>query len=407
MHFLYGLWFLFLCALLTCAYLLVPCLLLPLFQRIVAFFKQKGYADCWPFLWFLLPEKRKTLITIMLLSPLFYYGGYIHERLTWMERDNANLVAKEYFVSGQPVYGLRLFLSNYIHPEHLLLAPFNRLQRMVYSKGTEYLPKDDGEIGVWEDIWFHYPYIKRMHRTYGADVFHPSPNMRHLLDRIYASIKIMATRPFADRKMERIYALRNLTRAAFYYSLNKGFYADKKVGSRRPLLQLDTQIRKTEQLYRWMVELREKWIAAGLYDEIKRDTPKIEVIRQLLLIHFGGDLLYASIYKGDFSCLHPLVPDYLAARQDFTDSKSPDYVWGRLHARQKQQAELLYGMAIDTESVSFNKYILERYCRLKVPGEERYYGKIDKAFSRKMLIPGLKRYFHEEIKLIKGEINEQ
>ena len=407
MHVLVGYLFVLLSIFLFLAYLVVPCLLLPLLQRIVAFFKQKGYADCWSFLWFLLPEKRKATIGVALMVALFIFSIYSYQRFIWMGKDNANYIAKEYFVAGQPLCGVRWVLCTYLNPENPFVVPLNALQKLIYNQGVKYLPGDDGEIGIWEDLWFNYPYIKRMHDPYGTDKFHPSPNMRLLLDRIYTDIEIMATKSFADQQMEREYALRNLPRAAFYYSLNSGYYADKMVGSYGPLLQRKEYVRKTENLYRWTTVLRQRWIDEGIYEQIKIQTPKIELTRQLLLIHFGGNLLYASIYTGDFSCKHPLIPAYLAARRDFTDPKSPDYVWGRLHARQKQQAELLYRMAIDTESVSFTKYILEHYCSLPVPGEERFYGRKDKVFSRKTLIPGLKRYFHKEIKLIEEEINEQ
>lgn len=387
MHAILGYLFVCLTILLLLTYLTLPCLLLPLLQRVVAFFKQEGDGDCQPFLWFLLPEKRRSTIGVSLMMALFVFSIYGYQRFIWMGKDNANYTAKEYFVAGQPLCGVRWVLCTYLNPENPFLEPLNALQRLIHKQGVKYLPEDDGERGVWEDLWFNYPYIKRMHNPYGTDKFKPSPNMRFLLDRIYTDIEIMATKSFADQQMEREYALINLPRAAFYYSLNSGYYADKKVGSYGPLLQRQEYVRKTENLYRWMTDLRQCWIDTGIYEQIKIETPKIELTRQLLVIHFGGNLLYASIFEGDFSCKHPLIPAYLAARQDFTDPKSPDYVWGRLHARQKQQAELLYRMAIDTESVSFIKYILEHYCFLSVPGEERYYGDIDKKFSKKRRIP--------------------
>jgi hypothetical protein len=383
----------------------VPCLILPLLQRLVAFYKKEKQNDGWPlpFLWFLLPEKRKKVVGVAMLVTLFSTGLYAHQRFTWMGEDNANLVAKEYFVAGQPLSVLRQTLCGFLNPENCLLVPLNALQRIIYEKGTHHLPKEDGEIGVWEDLWFHYPYIKRMHVPYGTSKVKPSPKMRQLLDRVYASIEIMSTQPFADLEMERRYALFNLPRAAFYFSINNGYYTDRKIGSRRPMLKQTQYVSQVDQLYRWMVELKQRWISAGMYGTIKRDMPKVEVTRQLLAIHFGGDVIYSSIFHGGFSCSHPLIPEYLEIRRDFTDPESPDYVWGRLHERQKDQAELLYGMAIDSQSVSFNKYLLEKYCGLDVPGEERFYSSRDKAFSRKMIISRLKSGFKQEIELIEEE----
>ena len=156
-----------------------------------------------------------------------------------------------------------------------------------------------------------------------------------------------------------------------------------------------------------MTELRQRWIDAGIYHDIKTNTPKVELTRQLVMIHFSSDLLYAALYRGEFSCRHPLIPVYIEARRDFTDPTGADYVWGRLHAREPQQAKLLYGMAIDAYSVSFFKYALGEYCSLDVPGEERFYRSRDKAFSKKLLVPGLKSIFHKEIKLIEEGIDER
>lgn len=408
-HFFAGLFYLILSILCLGFYLLVPCMLLPIVQRGVALFKKGKRSEQWPWplFWFVLPERRRALMGGMGMISLFFGSVYLHQRLVWMGSDNANFKAKEYFVAGQPLAGLRLIFCDVLNPDHPVLVPLNGLQKLIYANGTRYLPDNDGEIGAWEDLWFHYPFIKRMHDPYGTDRFHPSINMRRLLDRIYTAIEIMATRPFSDAQMESEQALRNLPRAAFYYSLNKGFYADRKVGSHGFLRQEVDLVEKTENLYLWMTDLRQRWIDAGIYQDIKTRTPKVELTRQLLAIHFSSDLLYAALYKGEFSCRHPLIPAYLSARRDFTDPKAPDYVWGRLHAHQPQQAELLYGMAIDTYSVSFFKYVLEEYCSLPVPGEERFYESRDKAFSQKRRVPRLKSIFHKEIKRIEEGFNER
>ncbi len=159
-----------------------------------------------------------------------------------------NAQAKEYFVAGQPLLGLCLILTGPLNPDNPVLQPLHGLQRLIYQQGIKHLPDDDGEIGVWTDLWFHSPYMRRMHDPYGSDKFHPSPTMRHLLDQIYESIEIMATRPFADARVERDLALKHLSGAAFYFSLNKGFYEDSRVGSRRPLLQRADFVAKTSSV---------------------------------------------------------------------------------------------------------------------------------------------------------------
>lgn len=406
MHVILGYIFVSLSILLLLAYLVLPCLLLPLFQRIVAFFRQKGYAECWSFLWFLLPQKRKAAIGVALMMALFIFSIYGYQRFIWMGKDNANYTAKEYFVAGQPLCGVRWVLCTYLNPENPFVVPLNALQQLIYKQGVKYLPEDDGERGVWDDLWFLYPYTRRMHRPYGTNSYKPSYGMRRLLDQMYDAITVMATHPIADQQMEREKALINFPELVFYFHVHKGFYEDKRFGSAKPLLQRKERVEQIRELYHWIVELRSKWIAAGLYDKIKREQPDVEALRQMLAINLSGDLLYASIFTGDFTCRHPLIPDYPEGRREFTDPKAANYVWDRLHRRQSSLAEDFYVMTIDSYDASFHRYVLENYCGLEVSGEERYYGKIDKKFSKKDRIPALKSMFHEELKLIEEEIDE-
>lgn len=401
MHFLYGIWFLVLCTVVMAGYLIIPCLLLPVIQRIVALFNgSSSETKNLPFFWFAYRERRKLVLRTVLMIALFFFSIYGQQRLTWMGEDNANYTAKEYFVAGQPLSGVRWVLCEFINPENPVLVPLNSLQRMIYNRGVQYLPEQDGERGVWDDLWFYYPYIRRMHKPYGTNDFEPSYGMRHLLDQMYASLTIMSTQPFADKQMEQEQAYLHLPRIVLYILWNNGHYADKSFGSRKPLSQQREYVQQIENLYQWIVEIRQKWIAAGLYHDIKIDHPKLEVTRQMLAIHLCGDLIYADIFTGDFSCDHPLIPEYLSARREFTDASAANYVWGQLHRQQPQTAEDLYSMTIDSYSVSFNKYILEQYCDYEVLGVERYYEKRDKKFSEKQRIPTLKRIFHQEIELI-------
>lgn len=184
-------------------YVLIPCLFIPVIQRCIAFFKKDKRTEewLWPYLWFLLPEKRKAAGIVVAMITLFFASVYIHQRIIWTGEDNANLNAKEYFVAGQPLNGIRQILCKYIHPENPTLLPLNLLQQLIYNQGVRYLPEDDGERGVWDDLWFYRYYIDGMKKPYGTNSYKPSHDMRRLLDRMYQSITIIATQPMADRQM--------------------------------------------------------------------------------------------------------------------------------------------------------------------------------------------------------------
>ena len=198
---------------------------------------------------------------------------YIHQRIEWTGKGSAHPVAREYFVSGQVLAIIRIAGAHVLHPENMLLQPYNGLQRVIYEKGIRYLPKDDGEIGVWTDIWLLYPYSRGMtlpkvsindpeatkHTHFVAGVFQAQqmfPRIISVLDRSWFAIETMSTKPFADKKMKRQYYL-NFVRAATYYHIYDGFYTGKYVGGSEKLFRDALHIKRRELLLKWLGALRD------------------------------------------------------------------------------------------------------------------------------------------------------
>lgn len=345
---------------------------------------------------------KKLLISCFTVAVIAFLPVYITSRMEWCGDDNAHLTAKQYFVVGQPLCGMRLILTKVLNPDNPILWPLNGLQHLIYWQGTRYLPENDGEIGVWNDLWFNYPFIHRSHKPYGTDDRKPSYRMRKLLDSIWFSMEQMSTKPFADKQMEEEQYFRNFPRMAFYYTVNDAYYHDHLIGSRNDLLQKVKFVNYTKLLSYWVISLRERWIKVGIYDKIKQKTPKIEVLRQQVLISSLGDLIEATIYPGNFRCSDPNISLYIEARREFTDSAATNYVWESYHRQEKRQAETLYGVAIDTVGSSFQKYIIEHYCGMDVPGEEKFfsYDAVLKDYLKKTRTSKIKSVFRDELKII-------
>jgi hypothetical protein len=235
---------------------------------------------------------------------------------------------------------------------------------------------------------------------YGTSDTKPSYRMRKLLDSIWFSMEQMSTKPFADKQMEQEHYFQDFPRMAFYYFINMGFYHDRLIGSSSDLLQNPRYIHRLEQLYPWLAELRIRWEENKLLEKVKKNRPKIEALRQSVTIGVLGDLIEASIYPGNFSCDNSYIPLYLDARREFIDPKSINHVWERLHSVQKQQAELIYNVAIDSVHSSFLKYILEHCCEIEAPGEEAFFDKRDKEYYRNTREATVRYVFRNEIKII-------
>lgn len=406
-HFFIGLFFLLLSILLVCGYLLVASLLLPIAQRFIAFFKQKGYAECWPMLWLFLSGKRHILFSMVILVTVFFTIAYVPQRFVWMGSGNANFKAKEYYVAGLPLAGTRLILARFIHPDNPLMQPLTTLQWLIYNQGIKQLPENDGEIGIWADLWFNYPYILRMYQPYGTSDTEPSFNMRKLLDRIWFSMEAMSTRPFADKKMERRHYLLNFPRSAFYYALNDGYYNDRLIGAAYYLHQDSKFVEREHRLYEWTARLRQRWITVGMYEEIKKKYPKIEAERQLVAMKTLEVILRAPIYTGQYSCDLPYIPLYVEARREFVDKSAPNHVMKVLRRRQKSQAETLYSTGISgSVAASFHKYILKKYCGVEVLGNRQPLGLTHPVAIEREIKDEVTHLFRRELKLLEEGYHE-
>jgi hypothetical protein len=202
----------------------------------------------------------KVFFVLLLINTLFY----LRQRSEWMGEENANLTAKEYYVAGQVLYFYRAMASNLIYPgKYLWLRPFEQpldwLQEKIYNQGIKYLPEDDGEIGVWGDVWFIYPYSKKLRIPYyhSPDVYQYLPIASAFLDKVWFNLESMATKPFCDRKMYEQYYLRNFAGMAHFYAYRKHEYV---VDGGREYAQNPAFISKDEQLVGWLLELKEKWL---------------------------------------------------------------------------------------------------------------------------------------------------
>lgn len=392
-HFWGGLFFLILSLLVVAIWLavlllVIPCLL-HLWQTLRK--KQGRTLSC--------AKVKKIALTAFGAALILHVVIYVTNRIEWCGEDNANFKAKEYFVAGQPLAGLRLVLTRFLNPENPLLLPLNTTQWLMYKQGVRYLPESDGEIGVWTDLWFNYPYIGVMHVPYGTSKTEPSLKMRKLLDRIWFSMETMSTKSFADLKMERKNYFLNFPRSAFYYTLKSAYYHNRFIGAAPDLLQDPKHIARDKALADWTLQLRQRWIAAGIYEKIKKNYPKIEAMRQVVAIRQLGKVIEASIYPGRFSCLDPHIPLYVEARREFVDEKDPNHVLKQLRRKQKRHVEDLYAIGVGGVSTGFHKYILKKYCEIDVLGRMRFGYKNEEAEQRRIK-DQVEYTFRKELKIL-------
>ncbi len=309
------------------------------------------------------PKVRSTFILFILVSHLTLYTT---QYATWALGDNAHWKAKQYWVAGQVLNGVRRVMTLVVHPQIPVMYPADLLQKLIYRWGTHYLPDNDAEIAVWQNTWFHYHYTFKTRRALISPSHKPSPETVKLLDQWWFCLETMATKPFADHQMEVEHYYRDFPALAFNYTLHKGFYSGKKVASNQRMAQLPEHVERSRLLVRWLTELKEKWQSAPSSRTLINTHPKIELLRQATLLLELPDLIQGEICAGRFNCDNPSVRQYLAVRQEFTDPPDGRAVYHRLG----RQGQYLYEAVIEGTAARSTKYVIKHFCGQIAAGKE-------------------------------------
>ncbi len=312
-------------------------------------------------IWF----RSKAFLSAILLIVLFNTSLYLKERVEWMGEKNGNLTAKEYWVAGQVVYAYRNIFCLFNHPDDWFIQPFTWLQEWIYRKGSHYLRENDGEIGVWTNVWFVYPYSRKFYLTKDFRWKTPSPRMMALVERTWFSVEKQATGDWADSQMKEQHYYRGFPGLAFYYTAFQFFLTGQKVGSRVLLVNDAHLLGRIRNLVDWLGELQEKWQTSPETKLFIEEHPKIKAFLQLSRVDGTSNLIYGSILNHEFSCMSREVQEYMVFRSELVGSKS---ILPRI--KDQAQAQRLYNIAVNTMIGRFQSYTLERFCGLAVAGKE-------------------------------------
>jgi len=355
---------------------------------------------------------RRRIRSAIVIAAVASMTVYINQRITWMGEDNANLEAKEYWVAGQVLNGFRQALTTVIHPDLFVMLPANALQWAIYYQGSKQLPANDGEIGVWQNVWFHSHYSKKGRRQLGLNSGESSDKMRRLLDQWWFCLETMATKNFADRQMEEEHYLRDYPSLAFSYERCKGFYSHKKIGSAQRLAMIPEHVERARQLSTWLWELPSKWQASPKAREFNAAHPKVVALLQADLLLELKSLIQGEIHERKFGCDNESVQRYVAARNEFVEPANGLPAYKRM--KEKDQGGRLYNIVIDGPGARSTKYVINHYCRIEVAGKEdnnkREYVEIGKLHNRTADEHANFRAtlnYKEEVEILEEQFNER
>ena len=417
MHFLLSLFFLVPTMLLTIGYVTLgyAIVLLPgMFWRRYRPQRRKDlvYDRSWR-----LKFKKKFWAFLMIASVFACSSVYIKQRIEWTGKDNAHLTAKEYWVSGQVLAVIRYALVRVLHPDNILLWPSNRLQECIYKKGIQYLPKEDGEIAVWTDAWFLYPYSRKgllpkvsVENQHGWHLIDPVfktekkiPKIICHLDRCWNTMEAMATKNYEDKQMMVQNYYRNFPRLAMYYHAYDGFYMGKYLGSSEYLLNDPFHQNRLIQLLKWLEDLKACWEKYGIYKIMRDRYTVVEAGRQVLRLSVLQDLLNVLINRKEFRCDHLWVKKLHQSYLDLMSDDASENILLRYLKVNRNQASLMYKQNVYTLNGEECQYILKRFCDCEFPKEKLLL--MDKKDYRRSQ-RSIEIHLRNQIKLIQEVLNE-
>ncbi len=358
---------------------------------------------------FLLYYQTRLFRNLVVSTLVILLTVYVLQLQKWTGKDNANLDAKQYWVAGQVLNGFRLVFTTFIHPEIPIMIPANLLQKWIYDRGTKYLPENDGEIGVWQNSWFHYHYSRRNRKPLYIGKGSPSDLMVKILDRQWFCLKIMATNPFADHQMEVEHYYRDYPALALSYNLREGWYSGKLVASAARLAQMKKYVLRSGQLSQWLWELGEKWQTSEKTLRFLKKHPKLEALRLAVLLFELEDVIQGEIYNRSFSCNSQSVQRYINLRKEFVEGGSGYPAYCRM--KSMVQGQRLYEMVVQNGNAPSIKYVITHYCGYEMAGKEDYsywvpFAK-DRGISPKERAEmSVKNNFNDEIKILEEMYNE-
>lgn len=368
MHFLLGLVFLILIIGLACFYVITVYLFVSWLGHVRRKRKAKkqGHKNELDLFW--CQNRIRRVVLMALLVSVSCTSIYVYERLKWMGSDNANLKAKEYYVAGQVLNGLRAIATNIVHPDLFFMQPANGLQWRIYRQGVKSLPSNDGETGAWQNQWFHYHYSKKHRKAWGALGHKPSLKMIKLLDQWWFCLEAMATKPFADRQMEEELYYQGFHSLALSYRAYRGFYSGKLIGSAQRMAMMPEHVERIRLLSDRLWELPRKWKNSVFMKDLLKKQMKVEVLRQMTLLLLLKELIQGEIHALEFSCTNESVKRYIQARKEFVNPTHGKAAY--LKMREKEQAQRMYRIAIEGTGARSTKYVIKQYCGVVVAGKE-------------------------------------
>lgn len=312
---------------------------------------------------------------------LFNIFLYLEQRTQWISSKTEHHEAKEYYVSNATLFFYRKLLNNIFVIDSVFMKPLNMLNDHIYSRGIQYLPKDDGEIGFWQYRFNSYFYTRGKGYLPNQSLSNiktpPLQEHKKILDDIYNAIDSLATKPIKDKqvfpekyKVSTLMGDYFINNRFWYFSNDRGYYA------RLISYENEDFIQKMENLLSWTLELEKEYKqdnALKKFIEIKH--PIIGFTYIDIVIELSKSLIHGKYINKEFDCDDNMIDLFLEYREKLVEQESP------LYRLSKSQQDIIVNYTFDGTIEQSLVYYIDKQCGKKATVYYPTQEWIDKKFN--------------------------
>lgn len=313
---------------------------------------------------FLVSLKSPIIKLFLLAFVIFNVSMYITIRDNWINPNTEYHQAKEYFVTNLTVSFYRKALNKLVKIDNLIMQPLNLMNDILYLKGISYLPKNDGEIGYWYYVFNAYYYTRNNYFPNQNLSKIKTPSLEQhkiLLNGFYNHLKILATYPIKDKKVElEKYKIFPLLGGTFFNKrfLYYGNYVDYNI--RLKSYEDKNFENKISNLLDWTLKFSQEYQSnSNLKNFIENKKPVISVVYSDIIIRITESFLHQNYIQNNFRCDNNMIPIFLEYRANLANNDSSLFKLNK--SQQRIMIDLIYNSTLGQSMV----HHINKTCNIK------------------------------------------
>jgi len=364
---------------------------------------------------FVLKYPMQSIVAFVLTFNVFLWIDGIR---TYYNENMRHPEAKALYVVGNIANIYSKALSVYVGaPDRWYLSPLHMpllwIKEKMFALGEPYIDYNGAERALWKYDWFYHPYVVKFHQhrgffdrkerqysnLWGNEIF------RAMLEDLWKMMEIMNTQPFEDKNRYYDFLMVMPTIGTYYFLYDDELLSENE--SKRKSVYLSTNpliVQRHIRLQSMMEEVYRNWNDPVFIKERLYKAPQVEATYQALMLMLMEQRINELIYARTFSCMHPMIQEYVKLRQEFFSNKNGPLRVLIQQGKGKRAQEFIDG-AKDNIAAEYARQLLWEYCWIDLPEVARQYWPEAGMAGFYSRLATEHSTFANEIRILENELN--